>query len=156
MLLCESFIISATKLQSWMQLGTKGNKPSTKNIHRSCQQDWELCYVYATFRHFNEGSTRCLPGVKPRISIWPRPCVWVLIYSNCKTFIIRLCETPTAVIWAKAGARDLLSFSPPSLSRLLSPQFATDNQRNVSIPVAHDQSEPSIRSHDHPGSIRSQ
>ena len=52
----------------------------------------------------------------------------------------RLCETPTAVIRAKASTRDLLSFSPPSLSpsRLLSPQFATDKQSYVSIPVAHE------------------
>ena len=72
------------------------NKPSTKIFIDPARTG--ICVVFRPhFVIFNGGSTRCLPGVKPRIifRIWAP--VRVLIYSNCKTFITDLWDSHSRV-----------------------------------------------------------
>ena len=63
----------------------------------------------------------------------------------------RLCETPTAVIRAKAGARDLLSFSASHHPHCLRLGFSHLNSQLTSgvmspfLSLMNDQSEASIR-----------
>ena len=96
--------------------------------------------------------------VKPSIifSIWlgPSCLLVVLMYSNCKMFIIRLWDSHSR---DPGQGRLPLTFSqlfsPPSMSMSqVSPQFAADKESNVSIPalfscphVCLDQSEARVQ-----------